>query len=90
MAVSVDGHMAAAIQIADELRTDSRAAVQQLRAMGIRPVLLSGEHGAWPLGDPASLRRGAVRTVCLVLGRIWLGGAHCNFPRLAPVELRRS
>jgi cation transport ATPase len=46
VAVSIDGHMAAAIQIADELRTDSRAAVQQLRAMGIRPVLLSGEPGS--------------------------------------------
>jgi hypothetical protein len=68
VAVSVDGRMAAAIQIADELRTDSRAAVQQLRAMGIRPVLLSGACGAWPLGDPASLRCGARRVLspCLM------------------------
>lgn len=43
VAVSVDGHMAAAIQIADELRPDAKAAVQGLHAMGVRPILLSGQ-----------------------------------------------
>ena len=89
VAVSIDGHMAAAIQIADELRADSRAAVQQLRAMGIRPVLLSGERGKWPLSDPASLRCGDPRIACPVLGRFWLGRACCSCSRLVALVLRR-
>jgi len=43
VAVAIDGRMAAAIQIADALRPDAEAAVRGLRAMGIRPILLSGE-----------------------------------------------
>lgn len=42
VAVAIDGRMAASIQIADALRPDAEAAVLGLRAMGIRPILLSG------------------------------------------------
>ncbi len=42
VAVAVDGRIAAAVQVADALRPDAREAVQNLRAMGIRPILLSG------------------------------------------------
>ena len=42
----MDGRVAAVFGIADTVRGDARAAVAGLRAMGIEPVLLTGDHAA--------------------------------------------
>ncbi len=38
--------MAGSIEIADELRPDAAHAVARLRALGIRPIMLSGDRPA--------------------------------------------
>jgi P-type Cu+ transporter len=43
---AVDGRVAAVFGIADTVRDDARAAVAGLRALGIEPVLLTGDHAA--------------------------------------------
>ncbi|MEQ1884793.1 MAG: heavy metal translocating P-type ATPase [Bryobacteraceae bacterium] len=40
---AIDGELAGAIALGDALRPDARAFVEELRAMGIEPVLLSGD-----------------------------------------------
>ncbi|MCK6373048.1 MAG: cadmium-translocating P-type ATPase [Zoogloea sp.] len=44
--VAVDGHALGALGIADPLRATSKAAVARLQAMGVRMVMLTGDHPA--------------------------------------------
>jgi len=41
---SVDGELAAMIAVADPIKSDSREAVQRLQRLGIRLVMLTGDH----------------------------------------------
>ena len=44
--VAIDGQFAGYFTIADEIKPDAASAVQQLKAMGIRTVMLSGDKSA--------------------------------------------
>ncbi len=44
MYVAVDGRLAGLIAVADPVKPTSRSAVEQLRAMGLEPVMLSGDN----------------------------------------------
>ncbi|PSC75437.1 copper-transporting ATPase chloroplastic [Micractinium conductrix] len=44
--VGIDGQLAGAIEIADELRADAAHTVQQLKRMGVQAVMLSGDQAA--------------------------------------------
>jgi P-type Cu+ transporter len=46
IAVSWDGEVRGLVVVADTLKPSSREAVAQLRELGLRPVLLSGDNGA--------------------------------------------
>ncbi len=46
VAVGLDGHAAAVIAIADAVRDGSQDAVAQLRELGVRPVMLTGDSRA--------------------------------------------
>ncbi|WP_248281168.1 heavy metal translocating P-type ATPase [Azoarcus sp. TTM-91] len=46
VAVAVDGACAGVIGVADRLRPDSAAAVRRLRELGLRVVMLTGDHEA--------------------------------------------
>ncbi|MGI8667540.1 MAG: HAD-IC family P-type ATPase, partial [Jatrophihabitans sp.] len=44
--VGRDGAIAAVVVLADTVRPTSRAAIEQLRALGLRPILLTGDNAA--------------------------------------------
>ena len=44
--VGIDGRLAAAVEIADELRPDAASTVQRLQRLGVRVVMLSGDQPA--------------------------------------------
>jgi P-type Cu+ transporter len=44
MFVAVDGRLAGVLAVADPIRDTSRAAIQRLRAMGLRVVMLTGDN----------------------------------------------
>lgn len=46
MYVAVDAHLAAVISVADPVRSNARAALDQLRAMGLRVVMATGDAEA--------------------------------------------
>ncbi|WP_062428782.1 heavy metal translocating P-type ATPase [Herbidospora daliensis] len=46
VAVTIDGVRAAVMTVSDVLKPSSAAAIGQLRALGLRPVLLTGDHEA--------------------------------------------
>ncbi len=53
---AVDGHVVAVFVVADEVKATSAQAVQQLKDLGLRPVLLTGDNAA------------AARTVAALVG----------------------
>ncbi|MFM2184094.1 MAG: hypothetical protein RJB61_2388 [Actinomycetota bacterium] len=46
VAVDVDGTTIGTITVADSVRPTSRAAITRLRSLGLRPILLTGDHAA--------------------------------------------
>lgn len=44
IAVTIDGEHAALMRVSDVLKPSSATAVRELRALGLRPVLLTGDH----------------------------------------------
>ncbi|MFM7252097.1 MAG: heavy metal translocating P-type ATPase [Ilumatobacteraceae bacterium] len=44
VAIDIDGDVAGTITVADRVRPTSRAAIARLRSLGLRPILLTGDH----------------------------------------------
>ncbi|MHB9020381.1 MAG: heavy metal translocating P-type ATPase [Halothiobacillus sp.] len=44
--ILVDGRLAGAVHLSDSLRDDAKAAVDEIKALGLTPVMLSGDHPA--------------------------------------------
>ena len=57
VAVGVDGEARAVVVVADAVRPTSAAAVAELRALGLRTVLLTGDNRAY--GERRGRRRSA-------------------------------
>jgi Cu+-exporting ATPase len=57
--LSVDGQAVAVFGVSDPLREDSREAVDRVRALGLEPVVLSGDHESTVLAvvGPLGIRR---------------------------------
>lgn len=63
--VAVDGKYAGYIALADTLREDSAEMVSRLSSLGLRPVLLTGDHENAAETIAAQLGIGEVRSSCL-------------------------
>lgn len=44
VALAIDGQLAALIAVADQLKADAKEAIQGLRALGLEPVMLTGDN----------------------------------------------
>jgi Cu+-exporting ATPase len=44
VAVAIDGHAAGLIAVADQIKPSSREAISELKALGLQPVLLTGDN----------------------------------------------
>ena len=63
--VAVDGRFAGAIALSDTLREESAAMVAQLTGLGVKPVLLTGDHENAAKAIAGRLGIGEVRANCL-------------------------
>ena len=63
--VAVDGKFAGTIALSDTLREESAAMVAQLTGLGVRPVLLTGDHESAARAIAGRLGIGEVRANCL-------------------------
>ena len=63
--VAVDGQFAGTIALSDTLREESAAMVAQLTRLGVRPVLLTGDHENAAKAIAGRLGIGEVRANCL-------------------------
>ena len=63
--VAVDGQFAGTIALSDTLREESAAMVAQLTRLGVRPVLLTGDHESAARAIAGRLGIGEVRANCL-------------------------
>ena len=63
--VAVDGKFAGTIALSDTLREESAAMVAQLTGLGVRPVLLTGDHENAAKAIAGRLGIGEVRANCL-------------------------
>ncbi len=63
--VAVDGQFAGTIALSDTLREESAAMVAQLTRLGVRPVLLTGDHENAAQAIAGRLGIGEVRANCL-------------------------
>jgi Cu+-exporting ATPase len=52
-AVAWDGEARAVLEVADAVRASSAEAITGLRALGLTPILLTGDNGPWPSPWPA-------------------------------------
>jgi Cu+-exporting ATPase len=57
--VAIDGKLAGIIAVADEIRSESRGAVAEMKTMGLEVVLLTGDndHAARAIADQAGIER---------------------------------
>ena len=65
LAVPIDGQAAGCIVLADTLRKESVAMIEQLKAIGVRPVLLTGDHEAAANAIASQLGIDEVRASCM-------------------------
>lgn len=63
--IAVDGAFAGFIALSDTLRPDARDTVQRVRAAGVEPVLLTGDHKNAAAAIAASIGIGEYRAGCL-------------------------
>ena len=63
--VAMDGQAAGCIVLADTLRKESAAMMQELKAVGVRPVLLTGDHEAAANAIAARLGIDEVHASCM-------------------------
>ena len=63
--VAIDGQAAGCIVLADTLRAESAAMMQELKAVGVRPVLLTGDHEAAADAIAAQLGIDEVHASCM-------------------------
>ena len=63
--IAVDGACAGFIALSDTLRPDARDTVQRVRAAGVEPVLLTGDHKNAASAIAASIGIGEYRAGCL-------------------------
>ena len=63
--LAVDGEFAGYIALSDTLRKESAATLQSLSHLGVRPVLLTGDHESAAKAIAAQLHIGEVRANCL-------------------------
>ena len=63
--VAIDGEFAGYIALSDTLRKESAATIQSLSQLGVRPVLLTGDHENAARAIAAQLHIGEVRANCL-------------------------
>ena len=63
--VAVNGEFAGYISLSDTLRKESPATIQALSALGVRPVLLTGDHENAAKAIAGPLHIGEVRANCL-------------------------
>ena len=63
--VAIDGEFAGYIALSDTLRKESAATIHSLSQLGVRPVLLTGDHENAARAIAAQLHIGEVRANCL-------------------------
>jgi Cu+-exporting ATPase len=67
VAVHREGVLQGTIAVADTVKPSSRAAIERLRGLGLRPLLLTGDHAATALAVGAQVGLGADEVVAGVL-----------------------